>query len=240
MDSLLIAKTLALLVLPPGGIFLLLLAGLILAQVRRRAGQALMILALLGGAALSMPLVSNALIVGLERYPPLDLSDASLRDAAAIVLLGGGRREYAPEYLGETVSARSLERVRYAAKLGRELGLPILVSGGSVRGQAVAEASLMADALVELVNRRAGWKRAVETRTRTRSTRLSFCAPNAQAAARRPHGFGSYWSPTRFTCVGPSNALNLLVSMRFQRQPRTSPLASRRAGACCSFPRPAR
>jgi uncharacterized SAM-binding protein YcdF (DUF218 family) len=51
----------------------------------------------------------------------------------AIIVLGGGRRlgakEFA-EYSNQDLSKEALERVRMAAKLARQTGLPILTSGG--------------------------------------------------------------------------------------------------------------
>jgi uncharacterized SAM-binding protein YcdF (DUF218 family) len=51
----------------------------------------------------------------------------------AIIILGGGRRlgakEFA-EYSNQDLSKEALERVRMAAKLARQTGLPILTSGG--------------------------------------------------------------------------------------------------------------
>ena len=65
----------------------------------------------------------------------------------AIIVLGGGRRldakEFA-EYSNQDLSKEALERVRMAAKLARQTGLPILTSGGQpdatdVNGQSEAE-----------------------------------------------------------------------------------------------------
>lgn len=70
--------------------------------------------------------------------------------AQAIVILGGGRAKNAPEYDGkDTVSIPTLARLRYGAKLHRETGLPILVTGGTPGGAAESEAALMARVLQE-------------------------------------------------------------------------------------------
>lgn len=72
---------------------------------------------------------ANRLLVG--ELPPIpDSVRPPYPEAEAIVVLGSGRHMNAPEWGGETASAGTLERVRYAAKLHRETGLPILVSGG--------------------------------------------------------------------------------------------------------------
>ena len=45
--------------------------------------------------------------------------------------------------------AESLERVRYAARLHRDTGLPLLVTGGRLFGETGDEATLMKQALTE-------------------------------------------------------------------------------------------
>jgi uncharacterized SAM-binding protein YcdF (DUF218 family) len=55
----------------------------------------------------------------------------------------------APEFGGETVGFMVLERLRYAARLARETGLPVLVSGGAPGTAGSAEAQLMSRTLKE-------------------------------------------------------------------------------------------
>jgi uncharacterized SAM-binding protein YcdF (DUF218 family) len=74
-------------------------------------------------------------------------SSEKLKDAQAIVILGGGIHRGADEYgAADTLSPATLVRLRYGAWLANRWHLPVLVSGGSVLGGA-AEARLMADAL---------------------------------------------------------------------------------------------
>jgi uncharacterized SAM-binding protein YcdF (DUF218 family) len=71
-----------------------------------------------------------------------------LRNADAIVILGGGTYFRAPEYgRRDTVSETTLARLRYGAKLHRETGKPVLVTGGRVMGNGVSEAKQMQSAL---------------------------------------------------------------------------------------------
>ena len=64
--------------------------------------------------------------------------------ADAIVILGGGTYFLAPEYAGrDTVNETTLARLRYGARLQRETGKPVLVTGGKPQGNSVAEAQLM-------------------------------------------------------------------------------------------------
>jgi uncharacterized SAM-binding protein YcdF (DUF218 family) len=81
-----------------------------------------------------------------DQNPPL----ASARNtrAQAIVVLGGGRIMNAAESGGRDIPALiPLARVRYAAQLHRETGLPLLASGGTPDGREESEAVIMARAL---------------------------------------------------------------------------------------------
>jgi uncharacterized SAM-binding protein YcdF (DUF218 family) len=116
------------LILPPGGLILLFLLGLMLG--RSAFGRLLTFLGLAGLYLLSTPFVADRLAAGLEIYPAVD--PAALEEPAAqvIVALGAGRYGSAPEYGGDTVNGLTLERLRYAAWLQRRTGLPLVVSGG--------------------------------------------------------------------------------------------------------------
>jgi uncharacterized SAM-binding protein YcdF (DUF218 family) len=67
----------------------------------------------------------------------------------AIVVLGGGLYPGAVEFSGDTVSRRSLERVRYAARLQKRTGKPVLLSGGNPMRADSAEAEQMQNVLRE-------------------------------------------------------------------------------------------
>lgn len=136
-------------VLPPGGNLLLAFAGLLLMFRYRSAGVAVILVSLLSLYGFSMPIVANSLSKGLEEISPYPLRAPGAETMRVIIVLGGGRNGFAPEYGGETVSRESLERVRYAARLQRKTGLPILVTGGQSLGDSIDEATLMKRALEE-------------------------------------------------------------------------------------------
>src|SRR5690606_8592540 len=70
-------------------------------------------------------------------------------DAQAIVVLGGSLYFKAPEYAGrDRVNYVTLERLGYGAKLHRETGLPVLVTGGAVNDH-LPEGVLMRDSMQE-------------------------------------------------------------------------------------------
>ncbi len=134
------------LILPPGGIVLMFVLGLILA--RRRLGKLLLLLAPLSLYLLSTPFMAARLMTPLEGFPAL--TPDTLRDDSvqAIVVLGSGIYASAPEYQGlDTVSPLLLERIRYAAWLQHRTGLPIIPSGGNPRQREYSEAYLMQQVL---------------------------------------------------------------------------------------------
>jgi uncharacterized SAM-binding protein YcdF (DUF218 family) len=129
------AKTLAALILPPAGPVLLALFFLLLCMKAKRPGWraftgTLAALSLLSLFALSIPVVATALTAPLNRYPVI--SDDALKQAQAIVILGGGTYYNAPEYGRDTVSGMTLQRVRYGVRLAKKTRLPILITGGTV------------------------------------------------------------------------------------------------------------
>lgn len=134
-------------VLPPA----LQLAGIFVAWLlwRRWPGLARLILAcsVISLTLLSMPIVSEALMATLkDQYSVFD--PVQSQSAQVIVILGGGRASNRLEYGGDTVNARTLSRLRYGARLQRELKLPVLVTGGSVLDKtSVPEAQMMAAVL---------------------------------------------------------------------------------------------
>jgi uncharacterized SAM-binding protein YcdF (DUF218 family) len=153
----LLVNAVSALLLPPLNLLLLCAAGVLL---RRRWPW-------LGG---SVALLSLALLVGLSthagvrllarplenRIPALDAAQAA--DAQAIVVLGGGRSRNAPEYGDQDVPRpNALARLRYAARLQRQTGLPLLVSGGRPEGAVESEAALMARVLREDFHARVQW-----------------------------------------------------------------------------------
>ena len=161
-DPIWIKAVLKALVLPPTGPLLVALLGLSLCRRYPRAGRGMAWGGVLLLLALSMPVVSGALLRSLETGPPFDAARAI--DAQAIVILGGGKRRFAADYGGsDTLGELTLERVRYGAIVAGLTRLPILVSGGSVYGGAT-EARLMRSAMENEFGRPVQW---LEERSRT-------------------------------------------------------------------------
>ncbi|MEA3410877.1 MAG: YdcF family protein [Pseudomonadota bacterium] len=138
--SITFVRLIELLVLPPGGPLLLLLLGILIAGGWRFLGMAFITL---GTAALYLacsPAVSHALVDFMQtRYPPFNDLPGT---ADAIVVLGAHGEPGGDAYNGGDMNmGMSLERARYAAKLHRETGLPVVAAGsaddgGGATGQA--------------------------------------------------------------------------------------------------------
>ena len=129
------------LLLPPLSLLLAALTGVFVVRRHPRIGRALLMASLallwlfctpyLAGRALHL-LESSAKVVDTQAQP-----------ADAIVLLSAGTYFGAPEYGSDTLNEYGLVRARYAAKLQRETGKPILVSGGKPAGKDISDAQRM-------------------------------------------------------------------------------------------------
>ncbi len=162
-------KLVALALLPPLLPLLVIVTGLLLLRRRPRIGLGLAWSGIALQLLLAFPPAVGLLLGPLETAPLLSPDVA--RSAQAIVILGAGKRDYAPEFGGETVNRLALERLRYGARLARETGLPVLVSGGAPTGD-VAEALLMKQSLVEDFGITPRWVEAASLDTRD-NARLS-------------------------------------------------------------------
>lgn len=171
--GLLITKIVAALILPPSGNFLLALAGLALWRRMRLLATLLLATSIVTLVVFSTPTVGNALYTSLETFPARFPATPVGDEVGAIVVLAGGRSSNAPEYGGETVSSQSLVRLRYAAHLHRETGLPLLVSGGRVRDETTSEAALMRDVLEQDFEVPVRW---IEERSRNTAENARYTA----------------------------------------------------------------
>jgi uncharacterized SAM-binding protein YcdF (DUF218 family) len=135
--------------LPPLNLALLGLFGFLLRKRMPRFAISLYAISTIALLVLCTGAGARLLIVPLqEMAPPL----ISARDtgAQAIIVLGGGRIPGAPEYGGrDSPTLPTLARLRYAAHLHRQTGLPLLVTGGMPDGASEAEAVVMARVLKE-------------------------------------------------------------------------------------------
>lgn len=139
-----LTNAMAALLLPPLSLFMLGAAGWLALKIRRPVlGKFMISLAVTLLWLLSTPFFSFQLISWVEKQA----SPAPDCPPQAIVALGAGTYFNAPEYGGDTVSSLGLERLRLAARLQRQTGLPILVTGGYPDEGEHSEAKLMRSVL---------------------------------------------------------------------------------------------
>lgn len=135
-----LGNALAFLLLPPGLLIVLMVAGLLLLRKRPRPAYVLLGAGIAGLYVAAMPVTAHFLLGHWEDLPP---THGATGTAQAIVVLGGGKYPRGPEYGGDTVAEGTLVRLRYAARLHRQTGLPVLVSGGDPDRGGIDEARTM-------------------------------------------------------------------------------------------------
>ncbi|ALZ83655.1 YdcF family protein [Pseudomonas oryzihabitans] len=137
------------LLLPPGGLLLLLLCGWWLRRRHPRLGLACFLCGLLGLWASTLPAMVEFGGRLLERDAALpEARWAGLaQQADAIVVLGAGREVDDPGWGGDAASHLAVERLRYAARLAKASGLPVLITGGSPHDRPLSEAALMTEVM---------------------------------------------------------------------------------------------
>jgi uncharacterized SAM-binding protein YcdF (DUF218 family) len=162
-----VTSLLGALLLPPLNLVLLALAGVLLRRRHPRTGRALVWLAGALLCLLSTPFFADTALRQLEPPP----AAPRLNSVQAIVVLGAGTYFEAPEYGASTVDRLGLERVRYAARLHRLTGRPILASGGSPRGGDSSEAAQMRAALQQDFQVPVAWVEEASRTTRENAHR---------------------------------------------------------------------
>jgi len=212
------------LLLPPLGLLLLAVLGLVLARLWRRAGLMIAAVSVAGLWLLCTPIVGETLLASVEPRQAPDVN--TLKNAQAIVVLGGGTYFDAPEYGGDTAGTFTLERLRWGARLHRETGLPVLVTGGLPLGNATSEAAQMKEALARDFQVPVRWleERADNTLESAQFSREILARENITRIAlvthashmRRAHrvfeqaGFAVLDAPTVFSGTAPTTALSFL------------------------------
>lgn len=212
--------------LPPLSLLLLAMLGTLLLLLRRRMGWPLLAVSLAGLLMLSMPAIATALAGLLEHRPAP--GNPNLGDAQAIVILGGGSYQAAPEFGTDTVSGTTLERLRWGARLQRLSGLPIMVSGGRPYSTPSSEAAQMKAALSQdfLINVKWLEERSFNTMQSARYARQQLATAKVDRIALVTHalhmrrarlvfeqaGFRVIEAPTGFSTLHPPGILNFLPS----------------------------
>ena len=141
-EDTMIKPLIAAFVLPPAGPILCALLGLFLIKRFFKTACCLIFFGIVILWILSCQSVAIALSDHLlKNYPTIDVSE--LKDAQAIVILGGGSYDLRDEYKTADLSEPSHARLRYGLWLADQIQLPVLFSGGIGHGapnQKIAEA----------------------------------------------------------------------------------------------------
>ena len=151
---------LAALLLPPVPWLVLVLVGARLIPWRRFVGWMFVLLAVLGlwlsacsgvGDAMQRSFMSPPPALSADRLAALKKSAAGGKPGVVVLILGGGREAFAPEYGVASLTPLSLERLRYGAWVSRETGAPMMFSGGL--GHAAEPGTTEADVAAEIAQR---------------------------------------------------------------------------------------
>jgi uncharacterized SAM-binding protein YcdF (DUF218 family) len=201
------------LVLPPVGLLLLGLIGILLIRRRPILARSLLIASIGSLWLLSTPVISNAIASLAQHYPPVDLRSAA--DAQAIVILGGGgQRAFAPEYAGPSADALLLERLNYGAFLAHKTELPILVTGSFIEAQA------MHDTLQRNYGIEPRWvdNQAIDTFENARDSAQLLKADNVQRIILVTHASHMWRAVHEFTAAG-MEVFPAPLGMRVDQEP---------------------
>lgn len=173
--SWLITNFIAAFLLPPLSLILLGATGIYFWSKRPLQAKWLTATSLILLWLLSTPLIAEFLLHQLEPAPLASSENAPApsKPAQAIVILSAGSYFHAPEYGGDVIGDNSLVRARYAARLHRQTGLPILITGGSPAGTGIAEAVLIKTSLEQDFNIPVRWIEPDSSNTRD-SAHLSY------------------------------------------------------------------
>jgi uncharacterized SAM-binding protein YcdF (DUF218 family) len=210
------------LLLPPLNLLIVAALGLGLWQKRPRIARILLTTSVVLLWLLSTPFIADTLLHQLEGEPLA----VDTRSTDAIIVLGGGTYFHAPEYGGDTVSDASLQRLRYAAKLYRDSGSLILVSGGKPAGNETSEAQQMKRVLVDEFHVPVSWTEDASANTfesalacrkllppggvkRIVLITHAWHMPRAQAAFQTA-GFEVIPAPTAFTTRNRTDLLSFI------------------------------
>lgn len=158
------------LLLPPGGLFVLVALGLLLRGLGknpwiRRTGTAFASAGALGTVALSTPYVAWWLLGSLQTSPAIP-PDATSIEADVIVVLSADVDCDPPEFGPDQPGPLSLLRCRYGAALARRTGLPLVITGGVLRPDRRPVSHVLRDFVVDELSVPVAWTEDASLSTR--------------------------------------------------------------------------
>jgi uncharacterized SAM-binding protein YcdF (DUF218 family) len=151
---------LAALLLPPVPLLVLVLVGARLILWQRFLGWMVVLLSIvllwLGacagvGEGMQRAFMSQPPPLSADRLAALNKAAVGGKPGVVVLILGGGREAFAPEYGVASLSQASLERLRYGVWVSRETGAPMMFSGGL--GHASEPGKTEADVAADIAQR---------------------------------------------------------------------------------------
>ena len=217
--------------LPPGVNLLLAFIGFLLLNHLHRLGECLIIFSFLSLWLFSTPIIAQFFISGLlHQYPALQIQPDKIDEQqvpGAIVVLGGGWTEVS-EYKGKYVTNRlTLNRLRYGVSLHQQLHLPIIVSGGGLKGYSFTEAELMLNDLTEYFKVPHQWKEDKSMTTRDEANLLvsilkkhgikkAYIVTDSWHMPRTMYAFNTAFEGTRIQIIAaPVGCFTSTTKLRF-------------------------
>ena len=165
------------LLMPPVPFLVLVLVGARLFSRYRVRAWLVVLLGCLGVWASCTQIVGHGLTHWLlpptRSLAPTEIGELKKAPRTAIVVLGGGHRDLAPEYGVSELQPMGLERLRFGLWLARQTELPVLFSGGRAHGSAPgqSEAEIAARTAERDFGRALRWTEAESRDTRENALR---------------------------------------------------------------------
>ncbi|MFI8482464.1 YdcF family protein [Pseudomonas sp. NPDC078700] len=152
--------------MPPGVLFILLILAWWLRKRAPRIATGCFLCGAGGLYVMSLPVAVEWVAQQVETEPALSAAQVGqlAQTADAIVVLGAGRDQGDAAWGEDQPSALAIERLRYASRLAKASGLPVLITGGLHFGQPPSEAAMMAKVLAEDFSVATRWQ---ESQSRT-------------------------------------------------------------------------
>ncbi len=144
--------TVKMLLMPPGILLIMTVIGLVLALIHKRWRERWLILSLVAASLLYLlstnVIASNLLVAVQSPMPPAD-ADSETPRPRAVVILSAGAHLATPEHPREELNGLTLERLHHGARVARDEGLPVLVTGGRMTQFRKSLAWMMARTLIQ-------------------------------------------------------------------------------------------
>ena len=158
-DTMLLHALIAQLLTPPGVVVLMLAVAWLIRRRWPRASAGALLLAIATLWLCSAPVAVQWAAAKFEQEPALDGCrwHELNTDADAIVVLGASRQGQDPGWGTEQPGIAAIERLRYAARLARASGLPVLLTGGAPMTSGPSETQLMQQVLEQDFGIQATW-----------------------------------------------------------------------------------